>query len=263
MSGAGLRPSRRGHLHSAVSRAPVRSTSGASAPPERSGYDRAGTNRCFSIIATRSPGGFGPSATCGKGQSGPDAAARPTQERNAVWPCACFTRKQHARGFGARVEVAARRPACGRRRRLVGLLLASGSGTAQKHYSREPNHRGRQMAGTIDTYFEAWNATDDAERCILIERCLTNDVELIDENGRFSGHDGLGALMAKFHQAVPGGRIVKTSDFDEFEGITRYSWDVVDADGNTKSGGLDVVEQGADGRLRRIVMFHGPLPALG
>lgn len=119
------------------------------------------------------------------------------------------------------------------------------------------------MAGTIDTYFEAWNATDDAERRILIERCLTDDVELIDENGRFSGHDGLGALMAKFHQAVPGGRIVKTSGFDEFEGITRYSWDVVDADGNTKSGGLDVVEQGADGRLQRIVMFHGPLPALG
>ena len=74
------------------------------------------------------------------------------------------------------------------------------------------------MAETIDTYFDAWNATDDAERRTLIERCLTNDVELIDENGRFSGHDGLGALMAKFHQDVPGGRIVKTSGFDEFEG---------------------------------------------
>jgi hypothetical protein len=44
--------------------------------------------------------------------------------------------------------------------------------------------------------------------------------------------------MAKFHQAVPGGRIVKTSGFDEFEGITRYSWDVIDAEGNTTSGGL-------------------------
>jgi hypothetical protein len=30
-----------------------------------------------------------------------------------------------------------------------------------------------------------------------------------------------------------------------------------------KSGGLDVVEQGADGRLQRIAMFHGPLPAFG
>jgi len=119
------------------------------------------------------------------------------------------------------------------------------------------------MAETIDTYFDAWNASDDAERRTLIERCLTTDVELIDENGRFSGHDGLAALMAEFHQNVPGGRIVKTSGFDEFEGITRYSWGVVDAAGNTASAGLDVVEEGADGRLQRIVMFHGPLPPLG
>jgi hypothetical protein len=119
------------------------------------------------------------------------------------------------------------------------------------------------MAEIIDTYFDAWNASDDAERRTLIERCLTTDVELIDENGRFSGHDGLAALMANFHQKVPGGRIVKTSGFDEFEGITRYSWDAVDAEGNTVSAGLDVVEEGADGRLQRIVMFHGPLPTLG
>ena len=119
------------------------------------------------------------------------------------------------------------------------------------------------MAGTIDTYFDAWNATDDAERRSLIERCLTSDVELIDENGRFNGHDGLGALMANFHQAVPGGRIVKTSGFDKFEGITRYSWGVVDGDGNDRPGGFDVVEEGADGRLQRIVMFHGPFPPLG
>ena len=118
------------------------------------------------------------------------------------------------------------------------------------------------MAGIIDTYFDAWNATDDAERRSLIKRCLTSDVELIDENGRSNGHDGLGVLMAKFHQAVPGGRIVKTSGFDELEGITRYSWDVVDAGGNTALGGLDVVEVGGDGRLQRIIMFHGPLPAL-
>jgi hypothetical protein len=69
--------------------------------------------------------------------------------------------------------------------------------------------------------------------------------------------------MAKFHRAVPGGRIIKTSGFDEFEGITRYSWDAVDADGTAVSDGLDVVEHGADGRLTRIVMFHGALPTLG
>jgi hypothetical protein len=118
------------------------------------------------------------------------------------------------------------------------------------------------MSGTIDTYFDAWNETDDAARRTLVERCLTSDVELIDEHGRFTGHDELGALMAKFHRDVPGGRIVKTSGFERFERITRYSWDAVDAEGNTLEPGLDVVEQGADGRLQRIVMFHGPLPAL-
>jgi SnoaL-like domain len=118
------------------------------------------------------------------------------------------------------------------------------------------------MGGTIDTYFEAWNETDDAARRALTERCLAGDVVLIEEHGQFSGHDGLEALMAKFQQAVPGGRIIKTSGFDEFDGIARYSWDAVDADGNTVSDGLDVVEHSADGRLRRIVMFHGPLPKL-
>jgi hypothetical protein len=118
------------------------------------------------------------------------------------------------------------------------------------------------MGGTIDTYFEAWNATGDAARRALTERCLAGDVVLIEEHGRFSGHDGLEALMAKFQQAVPGGRIVRTSGFDEFDGIARYSWDAVAADGNTVSDGLDVVEHSADGRLRRIVMFHGPLPKL-
>ena len=114
----------------------------------------------------------------------------------------------------------------------------------------------------IDTYFEAWNETDDAARRALTERCLTGDVVLIEEHGRFHGHDGLDALMAKFQQAVPGGRIVRTSGFDEFERISRYSWDAVDAEGNTVSDGLDVVEHDADGRLTRIVMFHGALPNL-
>lgn len=118
------------------------------------------------------------------------------------------------------------------------------------------------MSEAIDTYFDAWNETDDAARRTLVERCATSDVELIDERGRLIGYDDLGARMAEFHRNIPGGRIVKTSGFDQFEGITRYSWDAVDAEGNTLQVGLDVVEEGADGRLQRIVMFHGPLPAL-
>jgi len=116
---------------------------------------------------------------------------------------------------------------------------------------------------SVDTYFGAWNETDDTARRALLERCSTSDVELIDENGRFSGYDGLSALIAGFHKKVPGGRVVKSSGIDEFDGIARYSWDIVSQDGNTVMVGLDVVEQDTEGRLRRIIMFHRPLPPLG
>lgn len=118
------------------------------------------------------------------------------------------------------------------------------------------------MTETVDTYIGAWNESDGAARHAQLERCLTSDVELIDENGRFRGYDGLSALIADFHEKVPGGRVVKSSGIDEFDGIARYSWDIVSKDGNRVMVGLDVVEQGSDGRLRRIIMFHRPLPPL-
>lgn len=118
------------------------------------------------------------------------------------------------------------------------------------------------MTGTVDSYFEAWNETDAAARRALLERCLTDDVELIDENGRFRRYDGLSTLIASFHAKVPGGRVVRSSGLDEFDGIGRYSWDIVSQDGDTVMVGLDVVEQDTDGRLRRIIMFHRPLPSL-
>jgi hypothetical protein len=118
------------------------------------------------------------------------------------------------------------------------------------------------MTDSVDTYIGAWNEADGAERRAQLERCLTSDVELIDENGRFRGYDGLSALIAGFQEKVPGGRVVKSSGIDEFDGIARYSWDIVSEDGNRLMVGLDVVEHDTNGRLRRIIMFHRPLPPL-
>jgi len=118
------------------------------------------------------------------------------------------------------------------------------------------------VSGSVDAYFGAWNETDGANRHVLLERCLTSDVELIDENGRFLGYDGLDSLIARFHERFPGRRVVRSSGIDEFAGMARYSWDIVDSDDNTTMVGLDVVEHGDDGRLQRIIMFHRPLPAL-
>ncbi len=122
--------------------------------------------------------------------------------------------------------------------------------------------RTNRVTECVDTYFDAWNETDGVARRALVERCLTGDVELIDENGRFRGYDGLADLMARFQEEVPGGRVIRSSGIDQFEGIARYSWNIVDRGGTTILVGLDVVEQDTDGRLRRIIMFHRALPAL-
>ena len=119
-----------------------------------------------------------------------------------------------------------------------------------------------RVTESVDTYFDAWNEPDGVARRALIDRCLTGDVELIDENGRFRGYDGLADLMARFQEKVLGGRVIRSSGIDQFEGIARYSWNIVDRGGTTILVGLDVVEQDTDGRLRRIIMFHRALPAL-
>ena len=118
------------------------------------------------------------------------------------------------------------------------------------------------MAHTVDAYVGAWNETDGAARRLVLESCATEGVELIDENGRVTGYEALGNLIAAFHEKVLGGRVVRSSGIDEFDGIARYSWDILAGDGTTVMVGLDVVEQAADGRLQRIIMFHRTLPPL-
>lgn len=118
------------------------------------------------------------------------------------------------------------------------------------------------MAESVDVYFEAWNETDRTARRALLERSLTENVELIDEHGRLRGYDALSARIAGFHEQAPGARVVKSSGIDRFDDIARYSWEIVTEDGKTALVGLDVVEHETDGRLRRVIMFHRALPTL-
>jgi hypothetical protein len=41
--------------------------------------------------------------------------------------------------------------------------------------------------------------------------------------------------------------------------VIRYAWAIVDAQGQKLLEGIDVAERAPDGRLRRILMFHGSL----
>jgi hypothetical protein len=114
---------------------------------------------------------------------------------------------------------------------------------------------------TLADYFAAWNETDADDRWQLLGRCLSDDVELIDPTGRWQGIGGLSNRIANYHSSASGTTVVSASGVDEHNGIERYAWRIVDRSGTQLMEGLDVAERDASGRLRRIVMFHGPLPA--
>jgi hypothetical protein len=109
-------------------------------------------------------------------------------------------------------------------------------------------------------YFAAWNETNANERAELLERSLSEDAELIDPTGRWRGFAGLSERIANYHGAAPGTTVVAASGVDVHNGIERYAWKIVDPSGTELMEGLDVAERDPDGRLQRIVMFHGPLP---
>ena len=112
----------------------------------------------------------------------------------------------------------------------------------------------------LRVYDAAWNEPDHAERAHLLARSLTEDAELVDPTGRFRGRQAVNERIAGFSERFPGARVTITSGVDEHHGFARYAWSITRADGDRVLDGIDVVERGEDGRVRRVVMFFGPMP---
>ncbi len=116
------------------------------------------------------------------------------------------------------------------------------------------------MDDAIATYFQAWNVQDPDQRRALLERSVTEDVELVDPAGHWKGAAGLAERIGRYQLAAPGTEVVPASGVDAHNDVVRYAWKVVDQDGRDVIAGIDVAERADDGRLKRIVMFHGLLP---
>jgi hypothetical protein len=58
-----------------------------------------------------------------------------------------------------------------------------------------------------------------------------------------------------------GSKVVPASGVDAHNGVARYAWKIIDAQNRHVMEWLDGAERIDDGRLQRILMFHGPLPA--
>ena len=115
---------------------------------------------------------------------------------------------------------------------------------------------------TLTNYFAAWNETDAGERQRLLRESLSEGAELVDPLGRWRGTDGVSERIARYHATAPDTKVVPSSGVDSHNDVERYAWRIVDAAGSELMEGLDVAERDATGRLQRITMFHGSLPAV-
>ena len=64
------------------------------------------------------------------------------------------------------------------------------------------------MDDVLTTYFAAWNEPDTDQPRRLLERCVTNDAQLIDPTGWWKGLDGLVERIGRYQAAAPGTKVV-------------------------------------------------------
>jgi hypothetical protein len=112
------------------------------------------------------------------------------------------------------------------------------------------------------TYVALWKeGTDEATRLRLAEQAMTEDAEIIYPGARASGRNEIVAAIAAVYQSVPGARIFSTSGVEQHHGWLRATWRMLQSDGTVLLDGMDVAELAEDGRFRRVIGFHEPLPA--
>jgi hypothetical protein len=104
-----------------------------------------------------------------------------------------------------------------------------------------------------------WN---HKERCQLAEDVLTEDAVIIYPTIEAYGRDEFVTALGRFHERMPGVHFVKTCGVEQHHGWLRASWRLLQPDGSVGMDGEDVGELNQDGRLRRVLGFHNPLPQL-
>lgn len=114
----------------------------------------------------------------------------------------------------------------------------------------------------IDRYCEAWSDADPARRAEILAPLWAPGATYTDPTVHACGADELLAHIAGVQAALPGCRVLRTSEIDVHHRMARFAWHAVKADGSALPEGIDIAFLSEDGtRIERIVGFFGPLRA--
>lgn len=116
-----------------------------------------------------------------------------------------------------------------------------------------------ELTTTIDAHLAAYAEPDVDRRRALLESAWSPDGVLVDPPMDGAGLDGISDLADAVLQHYPDHRFERTSAVDAHHDVGRYAWALVAPGGEVAVTGLDVVQVGADGRLRSIHGFFGEL----
>jgi len=115
----------------------------------------------------------------------------------------------------------------------------------------------------VRAYCKSWNEKDEDARRALLESCWSESGQYTDPMGAAPpGREGLVAHISGFHAGYPGAKIVPTSRADLHHGKIHFTWQLVLADGTVAIDGRDFGELDEKGKIKTIVGFFTPPPAL-
>ena len=112
---------------------------------------------------------------------------------------------------------------------------------------------GLDVQEAVDGYVAAWNEADPVVRHELLARSVTEDFEFSGPTGTFRGRDAVDGLIVALRSRMAGARVVRRGPVQ----AGKFAWAIVASDGVPLIEGLDEVDAGDDGRLRRVSVAAG------
>jgi SnoaL-like domain len=125
--------------------------------------------------------------------------------------------------------------------------------------STAPSHPAVQC---LFTMLEAWNTRDPEALRAKVDAALTADMEFVDPHYDIRGIEPFIAMVLALQAKYPDVRIERTSGIDHHHDRARYSWALTWPDGRRFDGFDAVALDLAQGKVRRVDGFFGPLPGL-